>query len=207
MTARHAAPTSSPTPTMRSAALRRALLPAVAAAAAFLSGAPAAGAQTVQVSYAPSCGPTTPCSLLRFQVVNADPSALLVNTLTLAATSAPFRFAPAAGGVALYQAVDAVGPFGGSATVAPGGGQLLIDFLGGNGFAFELGGGGRGYVEVPLAATPPLSDPGAFTFSATLAGGRTVSGAVAVIPEPTTVALLGGGLAAFGLAARRRRAA
>jgi hypothetical protein len=190
---------------MRLAALRSALLP-VAVAAALLSGAPAAGAQTVGTYYAPSCGPGTPCTLLRFQLTNPGASALLLNSLTLVGSSAPFRFAPSAGGVSLYQAVDAVGAFGGSATVAPGGAQLFIDFLGGNGFAFELNAGTVGYVEVPLTQTPALGGA-AYTFAATLGGGGTVSGSISVIPEPATIVLLGSGLALVGLATRRRRRA
>ena len=189
---------------MRFASFRRALLPALAAA--LLGGAAAAGAQRVTAAYAPSCGPTTSCSLLRFQVENYGTSSLLLNTLTLTGTSAAFRFAPAAGGVALYQAVDAVGPFGGSGTVAPGGTPLFINFLGGNGFSFELAPSSFGYVEVALAQVPAVVD-GAFTFSAAVNGGAAIAGSVAVIPEPTTVALLGGGLALVGIGARRRRRA
>jgi len=189
---------------MRLAALR-ALLPAVAAAA-LLSGTSTAGAQTVTAStfYAPSCGPSTPCTLLRFVFANAGASSVLFNTLTLTSTAAPFRFAPPAGGIGLYQAVDAIGPFGGASSVGARGGQLVIDFLGGNGFAFELDPGTRGYVEVPLAQAPALVNK-AFTFEATLDGGGAVSGTIT--PEPATIALFGGGLALIGFASRRRRRA
>ena len=188
---------------MRLAALRRALLPTVVAAA-LVSVAPAAGAQTASILYAPSCGPGTPCSLLRVHIGNEGSSTLLFNAMTLAGTSGTYTFAPTGGGVALYQAVDAVGPFGGSGTVSPGGSQLFIDVLGGNGFAFELAPGARGYVEVALSGTPALAD-GAFTISATMAGGGTFTRSLNVVPEPATVTLVGGGLALLGLAARRRR--
>ena len=191
---------------MRFATLRRTLLPAVATAAALLSGAPAARAQTAGVYYSPGCGPSTLCSLVRFQFANYGASTMLVNSLTMTASSAAFAFAPSAGGVALYQAADAIGPFGGSGTVAPGGTQLFINFLGGNGFPFELSAGTGGYVEVALAQRSTLSST-AYTFSATVAGSGTVTGSVAVLPEPATIALVGGGLALVGLAGRRRRPA
>jgi hypothetical protein len=191
---------------MRLAAFRRALLPAVVAAAALVGGAPTAGAQSISSAYAPGCGPGTVCALLRFNFANTSSSAMLFNSLSLTSATGPLRFAPAAGGVALYQAVDAIGPFGGTGTVTPGGTQLFIDFIGGNGFQFELGPGTSGYVEVPLAQVSALVDRGV-TFSAALQGGRTFTGTVAVLPEPATFALVGGGLALVGIATRRRRRA
>jgi hypothetical protein len=189
---------------MRVAALRRALLPVVVAATAVLGGASVAGAQVIGAGYAPGCGPSTACSLLRFSIGNYGSSPLVLNTLTLTSTNAAFRFAPLAGGSSLYQAADSFGGFGGSGTVSAGGTQLFIDFLGGSGFAFELNGLSTGYVELALTATPAYTN-GSFTFSANLASGGTIGGAVSTVPEPTTVALLGGGLALVGLVARRRR--
>jgi hypothetical protein len=68
----------------------------------------------------------------------------------------------------------------------------------------RLNGLSTGYVELALTATPAYTN-GSFTFSANLASGGTIGGAVSTVPEPTTVALLGGGLALVGLVARRRR--
>lgn len=180
--------------------LRRALPTAVAA---LLGAASTAGAQLhATAAYAPSCGPGTPCTLVRVTFENAGASSLLFNTLTLGSLRSTFRFAPAAGGTTLYQAVDAIGPFGGSGVVAPppGAAQLFIDFLGGNGFAFELAPGTSGYVEVPLVQAPAFTR-GPFAFAAALDGGGTVVGTTT--PEPATVALVGGGLALAGLAGRR----
>jgi hypothetical protein len=191
---------------MRLAALRRAVVPAVVLAAAFVSGAPTAGAQSISSAYAPSCGPGTACALLRFNIANTTSAAMLFNSLTLTSATGPLRFAPIGGGTAIYQAVDALGPFGGTGTVAPGGMQLFINFIGGNGFAFELTPGASGYVEVPLAQVSALTDRGV-TFSAALQGGGTFTGTVAVLPEPTTIALVGSGLALVGLVGRRRRRA
>ena len=194
---------------MRLAALRRALVPTVVAAAAFVSGAPTAGAQSISAAYAPSCGPGTACALLRFNIANTSSSQMLFNSLLLTSATGPVRFAPAAGGVTLYQAVDAVGPFGGSGTVAPGGTQLSINFatgVGSVGFPFQLDAGTSGYVEVPLAQVAALTDRG-IMFSAALDGGGTFTGTVAVLPEPATFALVGGGLALVGLVGRRRRRA
>lgn len=187
------------------AALRRALWPAVALV--LLCGGSTARAQQISTSYAPSCGPGTGCPLVRFSILNTAGSALLINSLTLTAASAPFRFAPSTGGATLYEAVDAIGPFGGSGTVAVGGTSILINFLGGNGFAFELTNpGASGYVELALTQTPVLTGQ-PFTYSAVLDGGQTVAGTINAVPEPSTIVLLSGGLAIIGFVSRQRRRA
>lgn len=187
---------------MRVAALRRAFLPAVAAATV-LGGASIAGAQVIAAGYAPACGPGTTCSTLRFSIGNYGSSSLVLNTLTLTSTNPAFRLAPLAGGTSLFQASDALGGFTGTGTVAAGGARIFIDFLGGSGFAFELAPLSTGFVQMALTTTPAYTN-GSFTFSAGLANGGTIDGAVSTVPEPTTVALLGGGLALVGLVARRR---
>jgi hypothetical protein len=191
---------------MRLAALRRTLLPALAAAA--VGGASTAGAQLINMTYAPSCGPGTTCTSLRFNLVNSGGSTLLFTALAFTSNNAAFRFAPTAGGVSFYSANDAVGPLGGPATVAPGGAQLSIDFVGSSGFPFELTPGTSGWLDVPLSATPAIAPNagGTFSYAATVQG-ATLTGNVAVLPEPSTYALLGTGLAVLGLASRRRRRA
>ncbi len=191
---------------MRLAALRRTMLPALAAA--FVGGASTAEAQLINMAYAPTCGPGTTCTSLRFNIVNAGASTLLFDALTLTSNNAAFRFAPTAGGVALYSAFDAVGPLGGSATVAPGGAQLSINFVGSSGFRFELTPGTSGWLDVPLSGTPAIASNagGTFSYAATVQGAP-LTGSVAVLPEPSTYALLGTGMAVLGLGARRRRRA
>lgn len=170
-----------------------------------VAAAAPAHAQTVTAAYAPSCGPTTPCSVVRFALLNATGSPLLFDTFTLTAVASPFRFDPLAGGPATFQAEDAFGPFGGVGLVSVGGTTFDIDFVNGSGFQLQLDAGTSGYVEAALATTPRLPQTGAFTFAATV-NGAPISGAVTSVPEPSTFLLLASGLAIAGVTVRRRRA-
>jgi hypothetical protein len=118
------------------------------------------------------------------------------------------------GGVTLFQAEDALGPFGGEGALEDAARRVAIDFLSpaAGGAPFTLGAGGTGILNLTLAGAPALTGA-AFRFEGTLADARQISGTIAltaaptVVPEPSTVALVLVGLAGVAGVARRRRAA
>ena len=200
---------STPMPSRRSR-VARAL--AAATAAAVLAASPAA-AQVITVGYDAACGVATPCDQVTFRVANPSAGALEIAFLRLIGASSSFAFRNV-GGVTLFQAQDALGPFGGEGTLEDAARRVAIDFLApaAGGAPFTLGAGGTGILNLTLAGAPALTGV-AFRFEGTLADARQISGAIAltaaptVVPEPSTVALVLVGLAGVAGVARRRRAA
>ncbi|MDF1503939.1 PEP-CTERM sorting domain-containing protein [Roseisolibacter sp. H3M3-2] len=173
----------------------------LAAAAALPAGAQAA----ISVQYEGGCGPSL-CGAVQFNITNTGASTLLINTLSLTATSNAFAFSPE--GSQLLGFDDDLGDPTFVEGFVSGGTNLFIDFLS-TGLPFELASGSTGYVEVSLAQAPALTG-GAFTFTGELPGDQSIRGTVsaasaAVVPEPSTYVLLATGLGVLGLAARRRR--
>jgi hypothetical protein len=168
-----------------------------------------AGAQTVPTTASVQCAPGIPsCTSLRFFFTTVGQISL--DNLFLSLLGGPFTFAQpfGPGNPGLYSAQDLYGPFGGSTTINSSATALFIDFIGENGFAFELDAGGTGFIDVdadnPTGATASNL---AFAYSGTGTSNGMAADitGVTATPEPATLTLVATGFAAAAAARRRRR--
>jgi hypothetical protein len=169
----------------------------IALAAALLVPADA----RAQLGFGVACTPGIPgCTSVRFTFTNSGAD-IGINSLNLIFTNAWTFTAGGSSTVGTYSAEDSFGPFSGFTTISAGGTTASLNFLGDNGFAFELFAGASGYLDLEAtgAGTPEA------TFMAETTLGPIEPGGTSVVPEPSTVSLLGAGFAALALMARRRK--
>lgn len=171
------------------------------AVAALLAAAPRAGAQ---VSVSVGCSPGIPgCTSLRF--FTEAVGGVAIDQLFITLLTPPWHFTSGpSSSVGTYSAQDSFGPFSGFTNLGPGGTSLFIDFLGDNGFPFDVLDGDTGTLDLPALGTGSTDGLYYTVTGITDDGGRfTVSNT----PEPASIVLLATGLGALGIAWRKRKKA
>ena len=161
-----------------------------------------AGRAEAQVSVGVGCSPGIPgCASLRFFVDAVG--GVAIDQLFITLLTPPWHFTPGPSStVGTYSAQDSFGPFSGFTTLSAGGTSLFIDFLGDNGFPFDVLDGDTGTLDLAAAGTGSTNGLYYTVTGVTDNGGRfTVSNT----PEPASIVLLATGLGALGIAWRKRK--